>query len=157
MPQVDFLPFDPKAHIALISQLLTSRELMYGWGIEPYTKLQVKEWVRESNRLPLLIQDHKTKKIVGMINFYEWNKIKKTAEWGVVIDPKFQGMGYATAAYKASVDYGFQKLNLKKITIYIEEHNKASRHIAEKVGYKFRKVNEKKQRVYNVLNRLKTK
>jgi [ribosomal protein S5]-alanine N-acetyltransferase len=50
---------------------------------------------------------------------------------------KFWGKGYATEAAKASIDYGFGKLNLKTITGRALPGNDASVKVLEKCGMKY--------------------
>ena len=47
-----------------------------------------------------------------------------------------QGLGYATEAARACVEYGFAKLGAKKVISLIRPENVASRRVAEKAGMK---------------------
>ena len=51
--------------------------------------------------------------------------------------PAHWGMGFATEAASACVDYGFEKLALNKILGFAEPENHASIRVLEKVGMKF--------------------
>ena len=50
---------------------------------------------------------------------------------------KYWGFGYATEASSALVEYGFNKLNLRKITAVALPENKASIRVMEKAGLHF--------------------
>jgi len=50
---------------------------------------------------------------------------------------RFWGKGYATESAKASVSYGFNELKLNEIFAMADIHNKESRHVLEKSGFKF--------------------
>jgi RimJ/RimL family protein N-acetyltransferase len=52
--------------------------------------------------------------------------------------PKYWGKGYGTESAKAALKFGFEQLNLSKIIGTCHEENKASRHILEKCGLKFK-------------------
>jgi RimJ/RimL family protein N-acetyltransferase len=76
---------------------------MYGWGMEPLKESQIDDWMGESTRVVLMVQDLHTKSIVGMVNFYDIDREKNIADWGIVIDPSFAGKGYGQAAGKSSI------------------------------------------------------
>lgn len=44
------------------------------------------------------------------------------------------GLGFATEAAKACIEYGFNKLDLKEICSFTSIHNKRSEHVMEKIG-----------------------
>jgi len=54
--------------------------------------------------------------------------------------PEYWGMGIATEASKAILEYGFNKLNLKKIIALAIPENKPSVRVMEKVGMEFDKI-----------------
>ena len=54
--------------------------------------------------------------------------------------PEFWGMGIATEASEAILDYGFKHLGLKRIVAIAMEQNKASIRVMEKVGMEFEKI-----------------
>ncbi|MFT5336877.1 MAG: ribosomal-protein-alanine N-acetyltransferase [Luteibaculaceae bacterium] len=54
--------------------------------------------------------------------------------------PEFWGMGIATEASKAILNYGFDTLHLKRIIAIAMPENKASIRVMEKVGMEFHKL-----------------
>ena len=54
--------------------------------------------------------------------------------------PEFWGLGIATEASRAILDYGFNSLKLKRIVAIALEENIASIRVMEKVGMKFEKI-----------------
>ena len=48
---------------------------------------------------------------------------------------QYWGQGYATEAARASIDYGFQNLSAAKLISMIDAGNRASRRVAERLGY----------------------
>lgn len=66
--------------------------------------------------------------INGKINFYDIGYRFKRKHWG-------KGYGYEAA--KASLDYGFDILGLKKISAFVEPENIASRKILTKIGLQY--------------------
>jgi RimJ/RimL family protein N-acetyltransferase len=55
-------------------------------------------------------------------------------EVGWRLAPAWWGRGYATEAARASVDFGFARLGLRRIVSVIEEHNARSLAVAERLG-----------------------
>lgn len=150
MPEITLLPYDIKKHRPQVARLLTNSELMHGWGMDPLKGHEINGWIGESTRLVLMVQDLHTKDIVGMVNFYDIDRENNIADWGVVIDPYFTGKGYAQAAGKASIAYGFNTLGLQAIELYIECYNLVSQHIHEKLGYVRERQDEKKRFIYKM-------
>jgi len=54
--------------------------------------------------------------------------------------PEYWGTGIATEASQAILNYGFDKLELKKIVAIALKENKASIRVMEKVGMEFEKI-----------------
>ena len=80
-------------------------------------------------------------------NFIGWSGLKLNTEpennhthfydVGYRFHPDYWGKGYATESGKASVRYGFEKMNLTEIIGTCHEKNLASRKALEKCGLKF--------------------
>lgn len=65
---------------------------------------------------------------------------KKEIFWLIGIE--YQGRGYATEASKAILEYGFNTVNLNEIFSVCMKDNMASRRVMEKIGLKFRHIQE---------------
>lgn len=59
-----------------------------------------------------------------------------------LIGIKYQKQGYATEASKAILEYGFKTMNLDEIVAVCMKNNIASRTVMEKIGLKFRYIQE---------------
>ncbi len=57
-------------------------------------------------------------------------------ELGYLIDTDYQNLGYGSEAATATIQYGFQKLDMDKIIAVIHKDNIHSEHLAKKVGMK---------------------
>lgn len=66
--------------------------------------------------------------IDGNINFYELGYRFKPQHWS---------KGYATESSKAWMDYAFNKLKTDRVFGMTDPRHKASRHVLEKLGFKF--------------------
>ena len=63
----------------------------------------------------------------------------KEIEIGYHVLRALQGQGYATEAARACVEYGFAKLDARKLISLIRPENTPSRRVAEKAGMKVEK------------------
>ncbi|GGN95185.1 GNAT family N-acetyltransferase [Haloarcula pellucida] len=72
---------------------------------------------------------------VGM----EWlelaGDVHRRAELGGWVVPEESGQGFATAAARLSVEYGFDELNLHKVYARVFDYNEASKRLLRKVGF----------------------
>lgn len=59
-----------------------------------------------------------------------------------LIGVQYQKQGYATEASKAMLDYGFQTIGLKEIVAVCRKENRASSRVMEKIGLRFRFLQE---------------
>jgi RimJ/RimL family protein N-acetyltransferase len=53
---------------------------------------------------------------------------------GYTIDPAFQGLGYATEAIRALVEYAFETLGAEVVRAHASAENAPSIRVAEKIG-----------------------
>lgn len=76
----------------------------------------------------------KDKKPVGYAGFLWIQWFTHNAHIFYLIDPDYWGQNIGTEAGKLIIEYGFKELNLHKITARMFSKNKASLHVAEKIG-----------------------
>ena len=82
--------------------------------------------ILESNtndRFHFLVYTSKNKKVIGYVFVSNINWIDGSAELVVIVDDKYQGVGYGSIANIALVNYCFNELNLKKICSKIRVDN----------------------------------
>ena len=148
-PQIELVPYNFDNHLELLTNWLQNKDLMHGWGMNTFENSEeVNKWASGSTRAVLMVNDINSNEIVGMVNFYDWDKEKHVASRGTLIDPKFQNRGYGKASILLSNNYAFDEMKLTRIELYVEGYNEVSRHITEKLGYKFDRYNSKKDRYY---------
>lgn len=153
MQEISLVNYSPDKHIRLLEKWLTNKELMHGWGMPIFKKEEIISWTEDPTRVILMIQNQKDGKIVGFVNFYEWDKKGAKASRGTLIDPKYQNQGFGKAAILESNKYAFEEMKLKRIELYVEADNERSRHITEKLGYIFERFDPVKQRHYYYMER----
>jgi len=82
------------------------------------------------------IHDAETDQFIGTTHLGPINWIMRVAPLGVMIgDKDFWGRGYASEAIRLAVQYGFETLNLQKITAGIAAIHEASVKAFQKAGF----------------------
>lgn len=148
MQEISLIKYSPVLHSKLLESWLTNKELMHGWGMPVFNIKDIEPWAKDATRVILMVQNQKDDKIIGFVNFYEWDREKAKASRGTLIDLKYQNQGFGKAAILKSNKYAFEKMKLKKIELYVEADNEKSRHITEKLGYSLDYFDLVKKRYY---------
>ncbi len=147
--QIELVPYNSDNHLQKLTNWLQDKDLMHGWGMDTFENSEeVNKWASDSTRVVLMVKDVSSDEIVGVVNFYNWDKEKQVASRGTLIDPKFQNRGYGKAAILLSNKYAFDEMRLKRIELYVEGDNEVSRHLTEKLGYKLDRYDSKKDKYY---------
>ena len=73
--------------------------------------------------------------LVGAVGFINIHKIHQKAEMGYWIRQDFQGKGITSKSCRRLIDYGFQHLQLNRISIKIMTENHKSLTIPKKLGF----------------------
>jgi diamine N-acetyltransferase len=75
--------------------------------------------------------------LLGAVGLYDFNYRHQRATWKTLRIPKqYQGLGLAFEASKMLIDYGFNTLNLNKITSDVFPHNESIIKLLAKMGFK---------------------
>lgn len=127
-----------KEDIAFLHALYTDPTVVKYWFIETYhSKAKIEKSLEEdlndeSSRNFIL---HKEEEQIGFVNLYSIDPVHSHAEFGIMIDPKQQGKGYAKHATKLAMDYAFRILNLHKLFLFVDVENDIAKKVYEKVGF----------------------
>ncbi len=87
-------------------------------------------------------------KMIGTCELHTYTPNFK-AELGYTINPNYWGNGYALEASKAMLDWGFNKLNLKRIECLAFIDNKQSSKVCEKLGLTYEGIRKKAYQLYD--------
>ncbi len=99
-----------------------------------YTKEEEIEWVENNKHLySFTIIDKETNELVGNAGYHEIKN--ETGELGIWIAIKHQNKHYGREILNRLIEYGYQELNLKRITLTVHENNKRAMHLYEKIGF----------------------
>jgi RimJ/RimL family protein N-acetyltransferase len=94
----------------------------------------VANWINRTN-LRMLVFHKDTGEFIASSGFHAINWDVPKVEIGYWMDTRYTGQGYMTEAVDALTAYAFTELGVKRVQILCDEANKASRAVAERVGY----------------------
>ena len=118
--------------LKFVHHLNNEYSIMYYWFEEPYQSLSElqslyqKHILDESERRFIIEEDSKR---IGVVELVEINFIHRTCEIQIIVDPQYNGKGYAKSAFKMAIDYAFLVLNLNKIYLFVDTTNDKAVHI----------------------------
>lgn len=108
----------------------------------PVTDVLEKEWFdgilkdRSNRNVYFGIEDNETKVLTGIIFLSKINSIHATCWFGVFIgDINTRGKGFGKEAVGLIVNYAFNNLNLRKISLEVIRTNKAAIAVYKKMGF----------------------
>jgi RimJ/RimL family protein N-acetyltransferase len=102
-----------------------------------FTKEQIHHWLhkigKKDDRQDFAIVEKQTGRFVGevVLNYIQ----NQSANIRIATLPAFWGKGYGTAAMNFAVCFGFQQLQLQKISLDVYDINKRGIHLYKKVGF----------------------
>ena len=91
---------------------------------------------RPGNYVIWAVEESKSRKVIGMINYHHRNLREKRVDVGWLILPQHQGNGYMTEAGRALLRHLFDDLGVHKVEALIERANKPSAALAKRLGFR---------------------
>ena len=140
----DIKPVDADSIRENINNLNVSKYLLT--VPHPYTKKDIKWWVnhcaekqkeKPKTSYEFGISIKPSNKIVGGVGLSNINKEQGTAELGYWIGESYWRQGYVSEAVKELINFGFNKLKLRRLVIPAFIENKGSNALAKKLGFTF--------------------
>lgn len=107
----------------------------------PYSMRQIEQFLLNNNdlmsekQLRLMIEDAKNGTQIGCIDIYDYDAFNSRAGFGILIDEKHRGQGYAKNAIKLLLDYCFNSLLLNQIYALGLATNITSLFLFESIGF----------------------
>jgi RimJ/RimL family protein N-acetyltransferase len=144
---------DKKDLIANINDLDVSTNLLAVHY--PYTDKNAEDWInqckKEAREKPrrnynLVIELKLEKRVIGEIGLVNVDKFQGTTEIAYWLGENYWRKGFMSEALKDVLDFAFKKLKLRRINFYIFKENRASRNLAEKIGFKLEGMERKSVR-----------
>lgn len=127
-----------KADLEFIHRLNNNADIMSYWFDESYKSMTQLEKAYEKSidnkdvRQFIIEKDNEQ---LGYVALFSIDPIHRKAEFGIMIDPKHQGHGYASIATDLAIDYAFSTLNLNKLYLIVDRINEKAIHVYEKMGF----------------------
>lgn len=108
------------------------------WFEEPYESFVelldlFEKHIHKQNERRFIIE--KDNEILGLVELVEIDLIHRNAEFQIIIDPNYQGKGYAYTVTLLAMKYAFQVLNLHKLYLIVDKENAKAIHIYKKAGF----------------------
>lgn len=130
--------------------------LLCGWSNEKGKEFQ-EQWMGPKISYPLNYEEIKNlenvfsifdeEKFIGMIQ--EVRIDKDNVHIGrFVLDPRKTGSGLGTEAMKRFVDFVFEDVNIKSISLTVFDFNQSAKRLYEKLGFEIEEVIETPKRKY---------
>ncbi|PCH66279.1 MAG: GNAT family N-acetyltransferase [Bacteroidetes bacterium] len=111
----------------------------------PYSKEDAEWWINgckgSYNRLGVITRFaiRKNDELIGGVGFDDYLRGKEEVECGYWLAQPFWNKGIMTKVVYTLCLFGFNELNIQKITANVFSYNKASMKVLQKVGFKFQK------------------
>lgn len=99
-----------------------------------FVKNALKE-LEKGTMYPFVIE--KNNNVVGMIDLHDIDRRNKHADIGYWLGNEYVGQGIMSQSVKQIELYGFEKLNLHKLTIQVEPDNVKSINVARNAGFRY--------------------
>ena len=128
-------------------------ELLYHWEndselwkvgstLAPYSRYILKEYIVESGRsiyethqLRFMIEDRGTSKAIGLVDLYDFEPHPNRAGCGIMLDRRYQRMGFALEVMRILIEYAFSFLKLHQLYAHIPIDNKPSEKLFSRCGF----------------------
>ena len=89
----------------------------------------------QPDRLDLAIIDNSTGACVGEAVLNEWDRDNQSCNFRIALIPTALGRGFGTEATRLIVGYGFEKLDLHRISLEVYDFNPRAKRAYEKAGF----------------------
>ena len=96
----------------------------------------VETTVKDRSKIMMAICDNQTGLHVGNVKLDQIDAVARTAEFGLMIgDQDFWGKGIGTEVCQLILQYAFEQLNLRKVSLSVFSNNPGAIRLYEKVGF----------------------
>jgi ribosomal-protein-alanine N-acetyltransferase len=143
--QTDRLRLRPfrASDLKAVHALHSDRENLRYWGVDPSPSLdstrKMMRWhITGSPRNYMIwaVEEKKSRRVVGMINYFRRDMRERRVEVGWLILPAAQGKGYMTEAGRALLRYLIDTLGVHRVEALIRPENKPSAALARRLGFR---------------------
>ncbi|WP_230874949.1 GNAT family N-acetyltransferase [Lysinibacillus cavernae] len=90
---------------------------------------------KEQIGLRWVIEETKTKKVIGTCGYLNYEKVHNRIEIGYDLSPQYWGKGIMQEALSNIIHFAFSSMGINKIEAKIEPENKSSLRLVEKLNF----------------------
>ena len=108
----------------------------------PYSRFQLQQYIETNahdiyvdKQLRLMVELVEDKRLVGIIDLFDFSPVDHRAEVGIVIDHDSRGRGYGQEALALLCDYAEHVLDLHQLYAHIFEDNTSARRLFASCGF----------------------
>lgn len=132
-------PFQPEDFDYMEECLMDPEVTKFTGSDTDFDRDFVLEWYNTRNiqedRLDLAIVDKKQQIPVGEAVVNEYDEMKHSMNFRILIGPRGRDQGFGTEATKLMIDYIFKNTDLKQITLGVYAFNPRAQRVYEKIGF----------------------
>jgi len=118
--------------------------VMRYWSFPPWThRAQADSYLQraikemgEGRVMPWAIAAREDDRLVGTTTLFALDPLQGRAEIGYSLDPKLQGMGYASEALHVALVHAFDTLRMRRIEADVDPRNAPSCRLLERLGFR---------------------
>lgn len=108
----------------------------------PYSRFQLQRYIETNShdiyvdkQLRLMMVDEMDKRLVGIVDLFDFSPADRRAEVGIIVDRDCRGKGYGREALALLCDYAEHVLNLHQLYAYILEGNIPAQRLFGSCGF----------------------
>jgi RimJ/RimL family protein N-acetyltransferase len=140
--------YNKNKHYSTIKKWFSNPEIMNSMDMKIMKENELRNWLNDPARINLLFKDE-NENLIGTLNFYHEKTQTPDYEIGYLVDPLYQGKGYATKIVELSINFAKNQLNARSLKeIYVKDFNVASRKTLEKNGFIINRYDDIKKVYY---------
>jgi RimJ/RimL family protein N-acetyltransferase len=87
------------------------------------------------DRLDLAVVDRASGQAVGEAVLNEWDSGNRSCSFRIMLGPRGRDRGLGTESVRMIVGYGFEQLQMHRISLEVHSHNPRARRVYEKAGF----------------------
>jgi [ribosomal protein S5]-alanine N-acetyltransferase len=125
-------------------RIFSDEETMRYWSCRPYTSVDqarrliesLAEAAREEASVHWAITLRGDSRLIGKLGYNEWRKAHRRGDISYIVAREHWGKGVVSEALGATLDYGFNHMNLHSVEAGVTPGNEASERMLRKLGFR---------------------
>jgi RimJ/RimL family protein N-acetyltransferase len=126
--------------------IMDSEVMKFTGSTSSFTTEAIYQWYstrkEQDERLDLAIVMKDNNSVIGEVVINEYDEIKHSMNFRILIGPKGRNQGFGTEATRLVTDYVFQNTDLNQLTLGVYAFNPRARRVYEKIGFTVESIDE---------------